>query len=331
MGKRISAFVACLAGTMLLIVPGAMAAITVTNIDPSSGQAGATVQCTVTGTFSVPLNVDVSGTTYKTPTFTLDNGVDPSIAGTTDAASVTSTSANVSFALPADAPAVWYTLRASQVRRIFIIAFTDTASLPHAFQVVPTISLLSPYISTTGVGDLTLTVNGGNFVDSSGDVDGSSVRWNGEALETTFDSATRLTAIVPAAKLTTVGTAQVTVMNVTAGTTSAPKTFTIDTTKPTTDALNAVSVKRNKTAKLKFRISEPAGHSPSAQVVLKIKAAKGGNTVKTKTLNGVPMNAQQTYSFKVTFKKGSYKWYVYATDLAGNTQANVDKAKFTVK
>jgi len=51
----------------------------------------------------------------------------------------------------------------------------------------------------------------------------------------------------------------------------------------------------------------------------------------TKTLNGVPMNARQTYSFKVTFKKGSYKWYVYATDLAGNTQANIAKASFTVK
>jgi hypothetical protein len=330
MGKKLSAFVACLAGTMLLIVPGAMAAITVTNIAPSSGQAGATVPCTVNGTFNVPLDVDVNGTTYRTPGFTLDNGVDPPILGTTDTASVTATSANVTFWLPVEAPAVWYTLRASQVRKIWIVTFTDTASLPHAFQVVPTISSLSPYISTTGVGDLTLTVNGSSFVDSSPGVDGSNVRWNGETLDTTFNSATRLTATVPAAKLTTVGTADVTVTNVTAGTTSAPATFMIDTTRPSTAALNAVSVKRNKTAKLNFRISEPAGHSPSAQVVLKIKARRGA-AQRTITINNVPMNVTQTSSFKVTLKKGSYTWSVYATDLAGNTQANVATASFTVK
>ena len=51
-----------------------------------------------------------------------------------------------------------------------------------------------------------------------------------------------------------------TVMNVSAGTTSTA-TFKIDTTKPTTDAINAVSVKRKQTAKLKFRVSEPAGHA----------------------------------------------------------------------
>jgi len=105
----------------------------------------------------------------------------------------------------------------------------------------------------------------------------------------------------------------------------------IDTTDPATDALNAVRVKRNKNATLRFRITEPADLSPRAQVVLKVKAVKGGKVVKTKTLSGVAMNAQQSYSFKVTFKKGAYKWYVYATDLAGNPQANIDTAAFTVK
>ena len=90
-------------------------------------------------------------------------------------------------------------------------------------------------------------------------------------------------------------------------------------------------MKKGKTAKLKFRLTEPTNLSPSANVVLKVKSAKGGNTVKTITIPGAPMNSNQTYSFKVTFKKGAYKWYVYATDLAGNTQANVDKASFTVK
>ena len=112
---------------------------------------------------------------------------------------------------------------------------------------------------------------------------------------------------------------------------SASATVNIDTTQPTTDALNAVKVKRNKTAKLKFVIGEPAGLSPIARVVLEVRASKGGRVVRTETLTGVPMNVTQSYGLKVAFKKGAYRWYVYATDLAGNTQANVDSAAFTVK
>ena len=112
---------------------------------------------------------------------------------------------------------------------------------------------------------------------------------------------------------------------------TATATVKIDTTRPATDALNAVSVRRNKIAKLKFRIAEPADLSPMAKVTIKVKKVKGGKIVKSKTLTNVAMNAIGTYSFKVTFKKGNYRWYVYATDLAGNRQANVDKASFKVK
>jgi hypothetical protein len=43
------------------------------------------------------------------------------------------------------------------------------------------------------------------------------------------------------------------------------------------------------------------------------------------------MNVTEVYGFKVTLKKGSYRWSVSATDLAGNAQANIDKASFRVK
>ena len=112
---------------------------------------------------------------------------------------------------------------------------------------------------------------------------------------------------------------------------TASATVNIDTTQPTTDALNAVSVKKGKSAKLKYRIAEPTNLSPTAQVVLKVVAARSGRTVKTLAINAAPMNATQSTSFKVTFKKGAYKWYVYATDLAGNTQENVAKASLKVK
>ena len=88
-------------------------------------------------------------------------------------------------------------------------------------------------------------------------------------------------------------------------------------------------VKRGRTATLKFKISEPAGLSPTSKVVLKVKSAKTSRTVKT--LSKVLMNVQRAYSFKATFKKGSYKWYVYAVDLAGNAQSRVASKSFTVK
>jgi hypothetical protein len=58
---------------------------------------------------------------------------------------------------------------------------------------------------------------------------------------------------------------------------------------------------------------------------------KGGTVVKTKGLRSVPMSTTETYSFRVTLDKGAYRWSVSATDLAGNTQADVDTASFTVK
>ncbi len=73
----------------------------------------------------------------------------------------------------------------------------------------------------------------------------------------------------------------------------------------------------------------PSRLSPSAKVVLQVKNV--GSVVKTKTLRSVPMNTTETYSFRVTLNKGSHRWSLSATDLAGNTQADVDMVSFKVK
>ena len=498
---RMTLFVLVLVGAMLLVAPAAMAAITVTSIAPSSGQAGTTVQCTVRGTFHAPV-----GFLVFSPKFVLDwscvprhTGHDGRRLGHVD---VGEGLVRVAGRCPRRL------VRAQGEPGVgFFPTDTDHATLAHAFQVRPTISSLSPSSVVAGAPELTLQVNGGNFVANS------SVRWNGAAVATTFNSATRLTAIIPAVKLTALGTAEVTVMNVTAGTTSAPAIFTItgqvpvltslsptsvwagyvkddvvltvngsgflagarillsggekagttfanasqltvplmaadistpttltvsvknppfppgvssalalllpvvaettdpvvtiggadsawhktpvaltfsatdsqsgvqkvqyqspptvaawtdgaaytvpvttqgaiivsaqaldwcnrvgaasvtvniDTTKPETAALGNVSVKKGKTAKLKYRVTEPAGLSPSAKVVIKIKRGNG-TTAKTFTINSAPVNSLRTYGFKCNLAKGSYKWYVYATDLAGNTQDNVARATLTVK
>jgi len=66
---------------------------------------------------------------------------------------------------------------------------------------------LSPSSVAPGGPAFTLTVRGAGFVS------GATVRWNGAPLTTTYVSGTRLTASIPAAKLATAGTAQLTVSN----------------------------------------------------------------------------------------------------------------------
>src|SRR5581483_3587866 len=71
----------------------------------------------------------------------------------------------------------------------------------------PTTTSLSPTSATAGAAGFTLTVNGTNFINAS------TVQWNGANLTTSYVSATKLTATVPAADVASQGTATVTVVN----------------------------------------------------------------------------------------------------------------------
>ena len=97
-----------------------------------------------------------------------------------------------------------------------------------------------------------------------------------------------------------------------------------------TSFVSALQLSAPPTARLKPRITEPANLSPTSQVVPAVVSA-GGKTMGANSLNGVPIDAQQTYSFEVSFKTGSCKWTVSATDLAGNTQANICSNSCKVK
>jgi len=78
-------------------------------------------------------------------------------------------------------------------------------SSPAQFTVTPAASIqsLNPSSATAGGGAFTLTVNGSNFAN------GATAQWNGTALMTNVVSSTQLTAAVPAALITTAGTANV--------------------------------------------------------------------------------------------------------------------------
>ena len=87
---------------------------------------------------------------------------------------------------------------------------------------VPSISNMSPASAMAGSSDLTLTINGINFVSSS------TVLWSGAAQPTVVVSSTQLTALIPASELTAPATAQITVLNPgTAGGTSFASTFAV--------------------------------------------------------------------------------------------------------
>jgi hypothetical protein len=83
-----------------------------------------------------------------------------------------------------------------------------------------TLTTLTPSSATAGGPAFTLTADGTGFVA------GATLRWNGAARTTTFVSATRVTASIPASDIAAAGSVPVTVANPD-GTTSSAQTFTI--------------------------------------------------------------------------------------------------------
>ena len=87
---------------------------------------------------------------------------------------------------------------------------------------VPTATSLVPSSTAAGGAAFSITVTGSNFVTNS------AVNWNGSGRQTTYVSATQLTAAIAAADIAVGGTATVTVVNpVPGGGTSAGLTFKI--------------------------------------------------------------------------------------------------------
>ena len=98
---------------------------------------------------------------------------------------------------------------------------------------VPTVSSLSPTSAPADGAAFTLTVNGTNF-DS-----GSTVKWGSTALATTYVSATKLTAAVPANLIATAGSVVITVT--TSAGSSAYAAFTVNPALPAITSLSPSS------------------------------------------------------------------------------------------
>ena len=105
-------------------------------------------------------------------------------------------------------------------------------------------------------------------------------------------------------------------------------TVRIDGVRPATKAFANVTVKRGKTAKLRYRVSDV----PGAQAQVTIKIYNGAGKLRAKwTVGLVTANKILTHSHHCTLAKGIYTWKVYATDLAGNVQVTPAGKKLIVK
>lgn len=116
-----------------------------------------------------------------------------------------------------------------------------------------------------------------------------------------------------------------------AGNVEDPTTIavSVDTRKPTVRAPYAASVVRGRTAKLRFVVKDATPCAGTAAAKLVIKNARG-RAVKTlkKTVKVV---VASTASFRCRLAKGKYRFYVYATDPAGNRQVKVASNRLTVR
>jgi sugar lactone lactonase YvrE len=100
----------------------------------------------------------------------------------------------------------------------------------------------------------------------------------------------------------------------------------VDSGRPVPRALASVTVRRGKTVKLGYRITDV-----SPQVNVTVRISRGAKLMKTITLRGKATGKDLTYAYLAKLAKGAYTWKVYATDLAGNTQAKPAVKTLTVK
>ncbi len=105
---------------------------------------------------------------------------------------------------------------------------------------------------------------------------------------------------------------------------------TVDTAAPTTKAPSAAKVVKGKKATLKYRVNDAAPNLGKATAVIKIKN-KAGRVVKTIKPGSKAVNVLQKATFTCKLAKGTYKFYVTATDAAGNKASNTAVNKLTVK
>lgn len=93
----------------------------------------------------------------------------------------------------------------------------------------------------------------------------------------------------------------------------------IDTRRPTTRALYRASVRRYRYVTLRYRVNDTKPTCGKATVTIRIKNLRG-RTVKTLKPGLKSVNTNLGWRFRCGLARGNYRFWVYATDRAGNPQ-----------
>ena len=110
----------------------------------------------------------------------------------------------------------------------------------------------------------------------------------------------------------------------------ATRTFTvrIDSVGPTTEVLANATVRRGRTATLRYRVNDAL--SPKAKVTIRIRKLSG-RLVKSLPVVTRTTNAATSSRFTCGLAKGRYRFYIEAKDLAGNKQIEKGYGTLTVR
>jgi hypothetical protein len=126
------------------------------------------------------------------------------------------------------------------------------------------------------------------------------------------------------------GQALMTTYQITVATSGGGGGGTLDTVAPTTLAPGASKVIKGRKATLKYQVNDAAPNLGTATAIIKIKN-RAGKVVKTIKPGVKAVNVLQKATFTCKLAKGTYKFYVTATDAAGNVAAKAAVNKLTVR
>ncbi len=187
--RRLSSSVVTCSKSGTITIQGDNPVPTLASISPNSAlQGSGTFTLTVNGSGFVPASVVRWNGQNRTTTFISNSQLTASIPAS-DLTNAGSASVTVFNPAPGGGASAAQTFNVNQPNPI------------------PAITTISPNTAVENSAGFVLTVNGSNFVN------GSTVRWDGQARQTTFVSATQLTAQILASDLQGTGQASVTVFN----------------------------------------------------------------------------------------------------------------------
>ena len=104
----------------------------------------------------------------------------------------------------------------------------------------------------------------------------------------------------------------------------------VDARRPVTSAPSSAAVRRGGSVSLKFKVTDGKPCGPRATVTIRVKTL-GGRVVKKLGLGTRAVNTSLTYRWRCTLARGSYRFFVYATDGAGNAQSRAGRNRLTVR